>query len=254
MKFKLLALAAVMAASGVAGAAQIDNGGTGNGGLFFSAWDASNSYSRNLGLTIDSFEAALAAPGYMTPISWTADATFTNFLATADMANLSWNVVAVDTAGAKRLLETYTVLPTTTRTNDVIKNLSTGTQTFVNSLNFKLAVDDSATYAVGTVGYAGGAGFGNNGGGQLNFSNAGTTANSSYATGLNFMRIDALASGTAKSIYTTEIDTDAVHAAKFMLQGSTLIAAVPEPETYAMLLAGLGLMGAVARRRNKKSV
>ncbi|MBL0165970.1 MAG: PEP-CTERM sorting domain-containing protein [Propionivibrio sp.] len=27
---------------------------------------------------------------------------------------------------------------------------------------------------------------------------------------------------------------------------------VPEPETYAMLLAGLGLMGAIARRRNKK--
>ncbi len=27
--------------------------------------------------------------------------------------------------------------------------------------------------------------------------------------------------------------------------------AVPEPETYSMLLAGLGLMGAIARRRNK---
>lgn len=33
------------------------------------------------------------------------------------------------------------------------------------------------------------------------------------------------------------------------LSGSFTIAAVPEPETYAMLLAGLGLMGAVARRR-----
>jgi hypothetical protein len=30
------------------------------------------------------------------------------------------------------------------------------------------------------------------------------------------------------------------------------ITSVPEPETYAMLLAGLGLMGAVARRRKNK--
>ena len=30
------------------------------------------------------------------------------------------------------------------------------------------------------------------------------------------------------------------------------IAAVPEPETYAMLLAGLGLMGTIARRRRQK--
>lgn len=35
---------------------------------------------------------------------------------------------------------------------------------------------------------------------------------------------------------------------QFYLSGMT-VTAVPEPETYAMLLAGLGLMGAVARRR-----
>ena len=46
----------------------------------------------------------------------------------------------------------------------------------------------------------------------------------------------------------------------FKLSGSNLdggytihIAAVPEPETYAMLLAGLGLMGSIARRRNRTS-
>jgi len=32
---------------------------------------------------------------------------------------------------------------------------------------------------------------------------------------------------------------------------SVVTAPVPEPETYAMLLAGLGLMGTIARRRNK---
>ena len=36
--------------------------------------------------------------------------------------------------------------------------------------------------------------------------------------------------------------------------GLTSVAAVPEPETYAMLLAGLGVIGAVARRRSRISV
>lgn len=31
------------------------------------------------------------------------------------------------------------------------------------------------------------------------------------------------------------------------------VSAVPEPETYAMLLAGLGILGAVTRRKNRKS-
>ena len=45
-----------------------------------------------------------------------------------------------------------------------------------------------------------------------------------------------------------------IHASKPWLQGEDknyqlTVAAVPEPETYAMLLAGLGLIGAMARRR-----
>ena len=34
--------------------------------------------------------------------------------------------------------------------------------------------------------------------------------------------------------------------------GDVLISAVPEPETYALMVAGLGLIGAVARRRKSK--
>lgn len=38
----------------------------------------------------------------------------------------------------------------------------------------------------------------------------------------------------------------------FVIERITVTTAVPEPETYAMLLAGMGLLGAVARRRQSK--
>jgi hypothetical protein len=47
--------------------------------------------------------------------------------------------------------------------------------------------------------------------------------------------------------------TNSSNFAQFKITASTgTIAAVPEPETYAMLLAGLGLMGAIAKRRKAK--
>jgi hypothetical protein len=36
-----------------------------------------------------------------------------------------------------------------------------------------------------------------------------------------------------------------------LYSGSVTVSAVPEPETFAMLLAGLGLVGSIALRRNK---
>ncbi len=47
-------------------------------------------------------------------------------------------------------------------------------------------------------------------------------------------------------------DGTALPSEKSKLIVLTSTAPVPEPETYAMLLAGLGLMGAVARRKNKQ--
>jgi hypothetical protein len=53
----------------------------------------------------------------------------------------------------------------------------------------------------------------------------------------------------------TNWDLDGVNA-KFLKATLTysIASPVPEPESYAMLLAGLGLMGAIARRRNKAAV
>jgi len=38
---------------------------------------------------------------------------------------------------------------------------------------------------------------------------------------------------------------------QYTIGGSAITASVPEPETFAMLLAGLGLIGAMTRRRNR---
>jgi hypothetical protein len=40
--------------------------------------------------------------------------------------------------------------------------------------------------------------------------------------------------------------------AKYGVSGTLAVGIVPEPETYAMLLAGLGLMGAIIRRRSRE--
>jgi hypothetical protein len=166
-------------------------------------------------------------------------------------------VIANDNAGARRVLETFSTLPATTIANDIVRGVATGNATYINNVDLSLAASNSATFAAGTLGYtANPLAFGktNN---TLNFSAAGTVANNTAATGLGFMRIDALASGIAKSTYTTFAQAGTNVTAYLAADNSfhlSAVPAVPEPESYAMLLAGLGLMGAIARRRNKKSV
>ena len=93
--------------------AEIDCGQQGDGELFFNIWSDSHSYSRDLDTRMDRFEASLAEAGPIA-LSWPADATLTAFLAKVENpGELRWNVVAIESKGARRVLTTYTPpLPT----------------------------------------------------------------------------------------------------------------------------------------------
>ena len=54
--------------------------------------------------------------------------------------------------------------------------------------------------------------------------------------------------------FASSLTVSAVVLTSGKLYDNLTVAAVPEPETYAMLLAGLGLLGFVSRRRNNEQV
>lgn len=267
MKFSLktLAAAVVMAAAATGAQADINTGAAGNGELFFNIWDANGSYTRGLSYLIatptaaqttagySSFEGILAAVGNIN-LSWTADAGLNTWLASADVATLKWNVVANDTQGANRLLTTYTAPEATTKKpNNVIFTASSSVNGFLGYVNGAMPNEVGASVSVtsASTAWAGKASFKDTLGGNLNFSNAGTLANDSFASGLGFMRIDAASNTSSASLYNEYLEgTTAVNV--WLDSSKTLhIAAVPEPSEYAMLLAGLGMIGFMARRNKR---
>lgn len=261
MKLKLIAAAALLAATGAANAA-IDNGiSSGNGELFFSAWDGANSYTFDLNTSISAFEAGVAAVGAIDQ-TFSLDALFNTYLSTANLSNLVWNIVASDGTGARRIINTFSTLPATTIAADIARSTTGAIGSFVTAVNTGITSQggvNSAVFAAGTAGYANNTAptplrFGANNGGGINFNNTGTVANNSYESGLGLMRLDGAQGGTALTTYTPYTDGGlAVRAYFDASMGTVTIAAVPEPETYALLLAGLGLMGAIARRRRNQA-
>lgn len=69
----------------------------------------------------------------------------------------------------------------------------------------------------------------------------------SFASSLGWESYDE---GTTIGFVRNDLDIQALRITGVGAVADT-VSAVPEPETYAMLLAGLGLMGAVARRRRQ---
>lgn len=139
------------------------------------------------------------------------------------------------------------------------------TNTFGSGSNiaFKSTINFGVTGAASTWNFRAGVDFGNGGAVFLDGAALGSKSNDmwwagSYGNASQFFQYSStLAAGNhTLTIYGLENCCNggqqvqySTAGAAFQTFGSGTLAAVPEPETYAMLLAGLGLVGFMSRRR-----
>ena len=292
MNLKLIALAAMLAASGVAQAKiadSNDNGNSSSGDMFASLVSVSNnaSFTVDLGLRLDQFTAAPAlvnADGVK--LVWDLDAgTFADLSAVstglgAQMQALNYGSVYTTFAtptvvGATDLkfdVKAMDGLPTSLPSVGTNRYLSTSAANSITATNGQVfGMDDVDTYVIaanadatnsthGTAFNTAGAnmfdagdatnvyfqnGSKDNWNGKTSFTSTGAASGD-----LNFYFLSNTGTNTAAAASVTKYaGVWSFNAATAQLSYAT--APVPEAETYAMMLAGLGLVGFMVSRRRK---
>ncbi len=285
MKIKALAVAVTLAVVAGPAAAAITlstsaNGGVnGNGELFFSVWDTAGtaddysddrSYTRDLGGAMNNWatsanvpviNAAKQAETYT--MGFGPDALLTSFLsatAPADFANLRWNVAAVDSSGRDRVLITSKdglPLPNNAGFRNWAQGGGDAFLAAVNVLpghggftNFGVNGSSISTLADGfsLASRYWDNDFGDNSGAMNVAGNIGEKLNF-------YLLAENVAGNNAAKVlsyqYVNAVDPTLPAYWQLGNDGtlSYQVTPVPEAETWAMLAAGLLMIGAVARRR-----
>lgn len=271
LKMKLMAAALALAASAGANAA-MDNLQSGNGSLAFVALDftgAPISVMMDLDFNVDSFlPTAMSASG--TTIQWNfntnsltvngiaSGSTQTNwsnalgsFNAIAQSAETKWGVIGGDslsdgTFGDIRYLSTAAPGTTlATMQNQTKSNLSgfAGVDILYNANNLLQTAENGSTASSGQAYVGNGASFGT-AGKWLNKSSWVTWANVGEAA--DFYMADSNNGVSSTKALITPYAGEFTYAAGVLTYA---VAAVPEPSEYALMLAGLGMIGFMARRR-----
>jgi len=225
-----------------------------NGELLLSVWDAagSKSYTFDTGVTTGSFLASSST----TPFSITLDSSYTTFLSTvADPSQLLWAVFG--TNGSTKQFSTVTV-GLETEADDGTGHSTTAGGDMLNQIgnesSYIQAVNGLGSHPLPGNGNAVAAGAGNtayfgtspqDGSSFLTFTNTnaiGVGAKIGYFTDVNDL-------APATGVLQAGTLTFGQAGANFALSYSVPVAAVPEPGSIALVMAGFGVMGLVARRR-----
>lgn len=268
MKFQLKALAAalVLAAVAVPAQASIDATESGNGSLILTVIDKVTNVSAffDLGKNYLDFNQVAAAGAVSsvtasgTAFSWdlasNADysSAWNSFLGASTLANTQWAITAGDNlgagAGSRGYVTTFVSAGASTTGSSVIT--ATGNfQSFVSNAavgagSTMLSADNGAVYLpVATPYYGSGK---NNGTGPVAMGYIGTS-------------LGVVQQVTGASSFVPSTQTVFGNGAQFTLASNgaltyttnPITAPVPEADTWAMMMVGLGLMGFMARRRNR---
>lgn len=252
MNFKTKALVAALAlsAAGAANAAINTFNVDGPGSIVLSVWDKTNQVSAlfDLGIDTGNFTAASATASMSWDLTSGDYADVWAAVSGYDMANTYFSVFGGDRTGS--LITQQYFVSTADSQAGVDAMTATRIQAFngvdtyltnSNPLGNHQAVADGANVDAGGASYQGFS-VGDNWGTQATF-----TATALVGDSLGFYALQGAGSGRATFV------TNEVFAGEFSMssagQLSYVTAPVPEPETYALMLAGLGLIGTVARRR-----
>jgi len=271
-KFKTLAVALTLSVAATSANAAITGGSSSE--LVFSAWDpvAGVGYTYDLNWTkaLNDFVGVDLTPSVSNNNTLQTNAkvqssmigvggviydqVLTGF-SSATPSNVQWNLGGYDTTGRKRLLITQgDSLATFASTDDQVSAAATLFSAYAPASNAFIvtAADDTFANTLSTNGaaYAGNTGIGFNG------NTVDTTNILGGSSNLYFLAQTTQLASAAQAINMQLFshDGNAIVARTYFQDDAwrlniSSVAAVPEAETNAMMLAGLGLMGFIVRRR-----
>jgi hypothetical protein len=280
LNIKTLAAAVALSAAAMSANAAIESN-NGNSEFVFSAWDVQTgvgyTYDLNWNKYLNDLVGADLTPNTANNATLLANAkvgasligsngvifddVLTGLPFTSDLANVEWNLNAFDNVGRTRMLITKdsTNSEVFASTTNQVKAAVTADSVYAPQADSFIDPSRTAladTYAITADTF--GAGYaGNFGSGWVGntFDTTNVLGSQSF---LYLIAQSTQASSSAAGLFgqVTAFDGADIVAKTYLAQDGwhlqiAAVQAVPEPETYAMLIAGLGLMGFSARRRSK---